>query len=99
MTLALASLGALLSQQEIQYPADLWHAASKQLLGNVDVDNSLTRKTDFVKAVSDIGPKSNLILAANSLVVANLRNVQLLTDGQIDLARGQYCSFLCENSQ
>lgn len=47
----MASIGSLLIQQTNDASIGVWRTAARQLLGNVDVDNTLTRKMDFVKAV------------------------------------------------
>jgi hypothetical protein len=41
-----------MSPQREEQSLQLWHTAASQLLGMLDVDNSLARKTDLVNAVS-----------------------------------------------
>jgi hypothetical protein len=56
LTLAMASMGALLTQQTEERSLQLWNTSASQLLGTLDVDNSVARKTDLVKAVREQRP-------------------------------------------
>jgi len=47
----MASIGALMSPQREEQSLQLWYTAASQLVGMLDVDNSLARKTDLVNAV------------------------------------------------
>jgi hypothetical protein len=47
----MASMGALMSEQSEEPSLRIWHTAAYQLAGMIDVDNSVARKTDLVKAV------------------------------------------------
>jgi hypothetical protein len=53
LTLAMASIGSLLSEQTEEHSHQLWNSSAHQLLGILEVDNSLARKTDLVKAVRE----------------------------------------------
>lgn len=63
LTWALAALGASVLEGKERQSLELWWASSSQLLGTLDVDNSLARKTDLIKAVS----KSRALYVPSSL--------------------------------
>ncbi|KAH0523726.1 hypothetical protein TsFJ059_008693 [Trichoderma semiorbis] len=50
LTLALAAVGASMTPQKEEQALQLWHTSASQLLGNLEVDNGVARKTDLVKA-------------------------------------------------
>ncbi|KAL6820994.1 hypothetical protein J3E69DRAFT_368437 [Trichoderma sp. SZMC 28015] len=53
LTLALAAVGASITPQKEEQALQLWHTSASQLLGNLEVDNGVARKTDLVKAVRE----------------------------------------------
>lgn len=53
LTLALAAVGASMTPQKEEQALQLWHTSASQLLGNLEVDNGVARKTDLVKAVRE----------------------------------------------
>ncbi|KAL6826177.1 hypothetical protein V8C40DRAFT_265284 [Trichoderma camerunense] len=53
LTLTLAAVGASMTPQKEEQALQLWHSSASQLLGNLEVDNGVARKTDLVKAVRE----------------------------------------------